>query len=632
MAKIKKITPPTRPESGKVSHVKSRRDDSWQNVITGIGTSQDKRLGNQVLWDARTPDFYEQAYAGSSLMARIVDTIPVDALRKWVDWTGVEKEEEKLINDRCQQLDVRGAFQRAWIWARCFGGGCVYIATDTDAPSTPLQKGEKVIGLRDLSRWDLRILTTDVEYDFGSPNWGMPKLYYLNVQMGAQFKGYPIHWTRMIRFDGQLVPRRTFIRNNYWHDSVLNRTYNAVRNYESSNDAAAMILQDFNVDVYSLKNLANYVAAGKEDIVKKRIEMMSYSKSVIRAMILDSDDETYENKGRQLTGVPELLRQQANRLVADTDIPHTKLLGESPDGSNATGNSTSQSWYDFLSSEQENYARPKLKRLAEVLFPDFPELDFKWNPLRVLDETEIAELRSKQASTDVAYISAGVLDPAEVTESRFGGDAYSIETVIDKDSRDVGLISSGTSSYPEEEGNAIDPINPEGQPQEGELPSQAVPDKQVEDTALNGAQVSSMVEIVQSVAASQLPRDSAVQIIIHAFQLDQAAAERILGSAGKGFEIKSDSETPESVETGAESDAYELRNEEIPQTDKMRPKDKAVISQTMSDPMRDPRTELTKGPGIPNKPRTILPTRGTGVTANSGYDFKKDPLIEGDKE
>jgi len=54
----------------------------------------------------------------------------------------------------------------------------------------------------------------------------------------------------------------------------------------------------------------------------------------------------------------------------------------------------------------------------------------------------------------------------------------------------------------------------------------------VADTALNGAQVESMVAIVTAVASRTLPRDSARAIIMRAFAVDADGAEAILGSAG----------------------------------------------------------------------------------------------------
>ena len=57
----------------------------------------------------------------------------------------------------------------------------------------------------------------------------------------------------------------------------------------------------------------------------------------------------------------------------------------------------------------------------------------------------------------------------------------------------------------------------------------------VADTALNGAQVASMVEVVEKVAAGTLPRGAARAIIMRAFAVDGAGADEILGDAGQGF-------------------------------------------------------------------------------------------------
>jgi phage-related protein (TIGR01555 family) len=271
--------------------VREKRKDSYQNLVTGLGTNMDKRTATRILWDDHPPEFYEQLYAGGGIAARIVDLIPERALRQGNEWPGLDKPAQEALNDQAEALDLRGTMLRSWKWGRAYGGACMHIVTDTDNPAGPLRDGEKILAFRDLSRWDLRILTTDIEYDFGHPNYGHPRIYYLNVQMGSQYKAYPIHWTRMIRFDGQLVPRRTFIRNNYWHDSILNRLYPVIRDYVSANDAVGACLQDFNVDIFKMKNLANLIQAGNEDLVKQRIELISYAKSVINSMILDADEE-----------------------------------------------------------------------------------------------------------------------------------------------------------------------------------------------------------------------------------------------------------------------------------------------------------------------------------------------------
>lgn len=68
-------------------------------------------------------------------------------------------------------------------------------------------------------------------------------------------------------------------------------------------------------------------------------------------------------------------------------------------------------------------------------------------------------------------------------------------------------------------------------------PASAEPQAKAADSALNGAQVESMVSVVTAVAAGTLPRDAAKAIIQRAFLVGDAEAEAILGSAGKGFTV-----------------------------------------------------------------------------------------------
>ena len=61
-------------------------------------------------------------------------------------------------------------------------------------------------------------------------------------------------------------------------------------------------------------------------------------------------------------------------------------------------------------------------------------------------------------------------------------------------------------------------------------------EKPVCETALNGAQVSSLVQIVGEVAAGRIPRGTGVELIIAAFPtMSRDQAERIMGDVGAGF-------------------------------------------------------------------------------------------------
>lgn len=73
-----------------------------------------------------------------------------------------------------------------------------------------------------------------------------------------------------------------------------------------------------------------------------------------------------------------------------------------------------------------------------------------------------------------------------------------------------------------------------------------------QSVALNGAQVTSLLDVISRVVANQLPRDAAVKIIATAFNLDTDTADEMLGSVGAGF-------VPDPIDdgTGAADDAVD---------------------------------------------------------------------------
>jgi hypothetical protein len=74
------------------------------------------------------------------------------------------------------------------------------------------------------------------------------------------------------------------------------------------------------------------------------------------------------------------------------------------------------------------------------------------------------------------------------------------------------------------------------------------------DTAMNGAQISSLVDVLKTAAAGDLPRDTVVAIIKRGFNMDVAAVEEIMGTIGKGFTAPSAAGPPQLSTTGAATD------------------------------------------------------------------------------
>lgn len=107
--------------------------------------------------------------------------------------------------------------------------------------------------------------------------------------------------------------------------------------------------------------------------------------------------------------------------------------------------------------------------------------------------------------------------------------------------RDMDLMSMMSSASKEP---AVTP-EPESvpEPTPTEQTTEEVPMEQdqveeptkLQDTALNGAQVSSAMEIVGRVAAKALPRETGVAMLVEFFNIDPAKADRIFGPVGTSF-------------------------------------------------------------------------------------------------
>jgi hypothetical protein len=67
------------------------------------------------------------------------------------------------------------------------------------------------------------------------------------------------------------------------------------------------------------------------------------------------------------------------------------------------------------------------------------------------------------------------------------------------------------------------------------LPVAGATGEKVSDTALNGAQVASMISIVEKVAAGLIPREAGIQIMKNAFLMSDTDAAKVMGNAGAGF-------------------------------------------------------------------------------------------------
>ena len=75
-------------------------------------------------------------------------------------------------------------------------------------------------------------------------------------------------------------------------------------------------------------------------------------------LAIDKDDEDVLKLETPLSGVTDIVRQSLEILAALNRTPAVKLLGISPSGFNATGESDIRNYYDYITSQQEKTKLP----------------------------------------------------------------------------------------------------------------------------------------------------------------------------------------------------------------------------------------------------------------------------------
>lgn len=440
---------------------KNVRVDDWENVYTGMGGAKDKRNGTTVSgYTIFNREQMSQLYRGSDVVATIVD-LPADEMtREWIDFNAnddADNETQSAVLDFLdgaddgpneeQGLQTKKAFHEALKWARLFGGaGIVMGINDGKRPSEPVDYTniQSIDFLNVLDRFSLR--PSKYYSDPMQKKYGQPELYRLqatNQTSGNVLSETYVHESRVLRFDGTVLPPRDMLRNNNdgWGDSILTRVWEVVRDYASVWMGFSYLLGDAaqtTIKVAGLKNAI--VSPGGMAFIQARMEAIEMCRSIARAVMIDEGEE-FKREVVNLSGIPDAMQKFIERLAQAARMPIELLMGQPPGGLNGNGDTGMHYWYAQVGAMQERMMRAPMMRLVRIVLaskngptqgvvPERWGIDFK--PLEIPNEAVKADVFSKVSAAVVALVGQGILDPDEAANSLFGTGKFSMDIKLDK--------------------------------------------------------------------------------------------------------------------------------------------------------------------------------------------------------
>jgi len=417
--------------------------DAIVNAVSGFGGSNDPVTRSTFQSGAiLTREELEIMYRFDWTTRRACDVIPEDATREGFT---IQMDDDNLIAELLEdlkRLKVPQKIKKACKLANLHGGSVILLGAldgageNTESPLN-IDSISEVAFLTVFDRWQLHIAQ---KYDDPlQAKYGEPEIYEIKPisHDKSTLQNRKIHETRLLRFDGALLPDYVLELNQGWHDSIIIAIHDALKHFQISTQAGAVLFQDFVTKVLKMPSLATLMLNKEYDLIEKRIQLAVGKMSSVGIAVIGNDEEM-DKFQTPITGLVELMDKYIEYVCAAIETPRARFFGQQL-GVLAGATETTRQYYDRVGVYQEDKIRNPLEYLLTLLMAAKGKTPDKWsvkfNSLYKETEKEIAETRKAQADTDAIYIDRQVLSPEEVTASRFGSGEYSIETTINTNER-----------------------------------------------------------------------------------------------------------------------------------------------------------------------------------------------------
>ena len=232
--------------------------------------------------------------------------------------------------------------------------------------------------------------------------------------------GKSVHASRMIIFTDNEPPVLLKPAYNFLGIPQAQILWDYVLHWNKARTNAVQILDKLNLTVY--KTNASELLATPDGIqlLDLRMKSLQRYRNNSSVLVCDNENESVENITQVISGAVDVVRQALEFVASINRTPAVKLLGISPSGFNATGESDIKNYYDHLRTKQELY-REQLKKVLDVfqlvLFGEIdPEITFEFNEIAVDERAQNASTFKQQVDSLIALQGAGVIDNAEIRE------------------------------------------------------------------------------------------------------------------------------------------------------------------------------------------------------------------------
>lgn len=357
--------------------------------------------------------------AQNGMIRTCIQTVADDMTREWIEVVGGENEDKEAV-DSLQDLQehkykIRRLFNRAFAMAGFYGGCFIYIDTGVEDPSVPLMISDKSAEL--IKDRPLRFVLIDpinvTPGDYNSnnplrPDYMEPRWWWV--------QGQQVDSTRLVRIVDNAPPVLMRPAYNFLGIPQAQILWDYVLHWNRARASTVGLLEKLNLLVFQT-DMSEAINAGGISALDAKMMALTRYRNNDAIFVCDKEAEDVKNVTLSISGATDITRQALEHIAAINRTPAVKLLGISPSGFNATGESDIRNYYDHIYSKQELQRENIQTVLDAIQLVEFGAIDqsisFEFKELGGEDELQAINAEKTQIDALAGLLGQNVINAEE---------------------------------------------------------------------------------------------------------------------------------------------------------------------------------------------------------------------------
>ena len=367
-----------------------------------------------------------QQIAQNGMIRACVQTVADDITREWIEvkgGDGTPQEDVCRLEDLLEsKYHLKELFHSVAATVGYMGGAFIFIDTGAEGEDLSLPLRISSLSAEMSEGMALRFTLVDPvnvtpgDYNASNPlrpDYMQPKWWWV--------LGQKVHTSRMIPVFDNPPPLLLRPSYNFLGIPQAQILWDYVLHWNECRIYTANLLKKVSLLVFKTDVTGALSTAGGVQAIDTKMQMLGRYRDNDSVAVCDKTDEDIANVQTSIAGCTDIVRQSLEMIAAINRTPAVKLLGISPSGFNATGESDLKNYYDHIRTKQETL-RPAVEQclkaieIAETGKID-PSITFDFRLLGTDNDSAKAMNAQTRINTLGAALDRQVISPEEMRQA-----------------------------------------------------------------------------------------------------------------------------------------------------------------------------------------------------------------------